>query len=135
VVDGDVVKDNEVPIPGPEPADAETRAKFDANWKTATARAVAAGIEPADLPPATATKAELKKAQRELVEEIVAREKLNAEVVEKTAQVKAAHGPDAIADVDPGQCTSIEVHQMLATLNEMLGNDESPSDDDGWTDS
>lgn len=102
----------------PKPADAETRAKFDANWKKGTARAIAAGIAPDDAPSASATRAELNVAQRELMEAIVTREKLNMELVARIAEVRTVGGD--VADVDPAQCTDAEVYQMLDTLKDMI---------------
>lgn len=102
----------------PEPADDVTRAKFEANWTKGTARAIAAGIAPDEKPGPDATRAQLNKAQRELLEAIQVREKLNAEFAEKTSQVITAGGD--VAAVDPATCTDTEIHEMLATLNEML---------------
>jgi hypothetical protein len=113
----------------PEPADDITRNKFEANWAKGTARAVAAGIAPGKKPGNEATMGDLNRAQRELMNEITARETLNAGLIEKIAQVKAIGGD--VADVDPAQCTSVEIHEMLATLNEMLAavpDDDSDGD-------
>lgn len=104
--------------PKPMPADEDTRRQFEANWTKGVDRAKAAGAQLPEIPPATATKADLNKAQREFLQDIVVREKLNAELVEKTAQVIAAGGD--VAEVDPSSCTDTEIHEMLATLNEML---------------
>lgn len=108
------------PTVAPEPADEVTRAKFEANWTKGTARAIAAGIAPDEKPGADATKGQLNVAQRELLQAIQARETLNTELVARIAEVKAAAGPQAVDDVDPATCTNVEIHEMLATLSEML---------------
>jgi hypothetical protein len=92
------------------------------------AAAVAAGLGEQQAPPATATEVSLKKAARELSEEIQARKALNAEIVEKMAQVKAAHGERAVSEFDPLNENNETLHQMLATLNEML--DGAPDDEE-----
>jgi hypothetical protein len=112
----------------PLPASSQDRATFEANWKKGVARAVACGIAPDDKPGPDATKAELRKAQADLLEAIQAREKLNAEFIERHAAVRAAGGD--IADMDPTTCTDTEVYETLSSLNEML----APSAGDGADD-
>lgn len=115
------------PARSPEPADDVTRNKFEANWQKGVARAIAAGIEPTEKPGNDATKGDLNRAQRELMNEIVARETLNAELLTKIEAVKQAGGD--VAEVNPAQCTSTEVHEMLAALNDMLN---AASDDEAF---
>lgn len=125
------VIDDAPPAPTtPQPADAESRARFDADWKQGIARAVACGVTPDDAPPPTATVGQLGKAKKALREDILARETLNAELLTKITEVKAAVGPDEIKDVDPATCTSAEIHEMLATLAKMLAaSAAAPTDD------
>jgi phage recombination protein Bet len=118
----------EGPTPPPvtnSPADAETRAKFEANWAKGVARAVACGVTPDGKPRPDATSGALNRAQKALLADIVARETLNAEMIARIKEVKAAGGD--VADVDPATCTSVEIHEMLATLADMLA--ATPDDD------
>lgn len=115
------------PNTAPEPADEVTRAKFEAHWTKGAARAIACGIAPDDKPLADATNGALNKAQRELLDAIVAREKLNAEMVARVAAVRDAGGE--VSDVDPTTCTTAEVHEMLDALADMLAAAPDESDE------
>ncbi|HVQ45125.1 MAG TPA: recombinase RecT [Candidatus Saccharimonadia bacterium] len=115
----------DVTPPPPQPAGAEFRQKWDQQWSVGIAAATAAGLGEPQAPPANASEVALKKAARELSDEIQARRALNAEIVEKIAQVRATHGANAVSDFDPVTEASETVHQMLATLNEMLAEPEA----------
>lgn len=114
--------------PAPQPASTEDRAKFEASWKKGCEKAISVGVAPDDKPGENATVAELRKATFNLKDAIDAREKLTAELDARIAQVRAA-GLE-VADVDPSQCTDVEIHQMLATLSEMLGTESAPPEED-----
>jgi len=119
--------------PAPTPINAaatdEERAKFDAVWKKGMAAAAACGVGIPDKPAADATNAQLTRAARDLSEQVANRRKLNAEMVEKIAQVREASGdPNVVADVDPTTVTTQEAFEMIETLNDMLsaaGADDS----------
>lgn len=104
----------------PKPAGAEFRQKWDQQWARGCEAARSVGLAEPEAQPASASEVELKKAARELAEQVENRRKLNAELLDKTAQVKAAHGEDAVADVDPATVDDTEIHEMLSALNEML---------------
>lgn len=107
-------------------ADAETRARFEANWTKGVARAVACGVVPDDKPGPEATKGTLNAAQRELMEAIQAREKLNATLIARVVQVRATGA--TIKDIDPVALTEAEVHEGIADLDAMLAPAESDDD-------
>ncbi len=111
---------SEPPTIAPEPADEATRNKFEANWAKGVERATKAGAMVPEKPDIDATKATLNSAQRGFLQDIVARETMNAELLTKIAEVKAVAGPDAVADVNPAEETDEAIHEILSTLNEML---------------
>lgn len=125
VVEGElVVKDNA----GPKPASAEFRARWDQQWQRGCRAAIEVGVPAPDAPPETATPGDLRAAAKELADEIGARKALNAEFAERLAAVRAA-GAD-VADVDPVSLTQTEIHEMLATLADMLAAAPAPAEDD-----
>lgn len=100
------------------PATAEERAKFAATWKRGVEAAMAVGLAAPDAPSDDATNETLVKACKELSQEVKARRALNEELTAKITAVNAAGGDVNV--VDPATCTSLEVHEMLETLNEIL---------------
>ena len=100
------------------PADEKNRATFEASWEKGIARATAIGAVPDDKPGEQATKAELRKALNDLKEIIDAREKLTAIFTSRQDEARAA-GADT-ADVDLTKATDQELHEMIATLDEIL---------------
>lgn len=106
------------------PADEKNRATFEANWKRGCEKAISVGVAPDDKPDEKATVGELRKALSDLQEAIQAREKLNAELLAQIAQVREAGAE--VADVEPWNCTDVEIHQMLASLAEMLDGAPDP---------
>lgn len=101
------------------PATPEQRSEFEKVWKRGVAAAMACGVAAPDEPPMTATNADLRRACRELSDDVQARRTLNDELTAKIAQVRAL-GAELVVEVDPATCTSVEVHEMIGTLSEML---------------
>lgn len=113
---------------GPPAASAEDRAKFDASWKRGVARAVACGVAPDDTPPLTATAHELKRATFDLLDQIKAREALNARLVEVRSLAKE-HQPDLV-EIDPAQMTDAEVHDQIDICERILDAAEQAEPDE-----
>jgi hypothetical protein len=111
-------------------ADAETRARFEANWRKGVARAVACGVTPDDKPGPEATKGRLNAAQRELLEAITARETLNAALIEKIARAREA-GADFPEPV-PSEMTDAEIYDQMATCDRIIGVIEIADEDEAF---
>jgi phage recombination protein Bet len=111
-------------------ADAETRARFEANWTKGIVRAVACGVTPDDKPGPEATKGRLNAAQRELLEAITARETLNAALIEKIARAREA-GADFPEPV-PSEMTDAEIYDQMATCDRIIGVIEIADEDEAF---
>lgn len=121
-----VVESRSAPAPEP-PADSKNRATFERNWKAGCDKAIAIGAVPPDKPGEDATVADLRAKQAELKDAIDARETLCAAFLDQ--QTEARRLGAETAQVDVSQATDQELHEMIATLKEMIAA-ASPDDDD-----